>query len=133
VFLGEAYLFANRVVEAWAIAVEACATGRAIAYPIGVGQSLWLLGLISLRRREISEAATYLNEALEISMRISYRPGIARSHLYLARCAAGMGSREEAAAHLRESANLFAELKAPGFVRRAEQLATELGLSGDGV
>jgi tetratricopeptide (TPR) repeat protein len=90
------------------------------------------LGRIALARGSLSEAETYLNEALQIFHSLQARYDLGRTHLDLAAVAHAQGKKAEAATDLRHAHRLFSASRVPRYVERTEQLAKAFGVALSG-
>jgi class 3 adenylate cyclase/tetratricopeptide (TPR) repeat protein len=123
-FLAEVYLFSGRLIEARKLAGEALATTESVKFRYGSGMAQRALGRIARADGDLRGARAWFEEALESFHSIQAPFEVARTRLELA-LLAGSGS-EGAARQLGEARRIFAELKVPGYVERAERLAAEL-------
>jgi class 3 adenylate cyclase/tetratricopeptide (TPR) repeat protein len=123
-FLAEACLFSGRLpAEARKLAEEALATTQGVKFRYGSGMAQRALGRIA-QAGDREGARAWFEEALESFRSIQAPFEVARTRLDLA-LLAGSGS-EEAARQLGEARRIFAELRVPVYVERAERLAAEL-------
>jgi class 3 adenylate cyclase/tetratricopeptide (TPR) repeat protein len=123
-FLAEAYLLSGRPAEARQLAGEALATTEGVKFRYGSGMAQRALGRIARADGDPEGAKTWFEEALESFRSIQAPFEVARTRLELA-LLAGAGS-EEAARQLGEARRIFAELRVPRYVERADRLAGEL-------
>ena len=123
-YLAEARLLAGRPAEALELAREALAATEAVQFHYGSGMAQRTLGRIARATGDREAAATWLRKALETFRALEAPFEIARTRLDLT-LLAGAGS-DEAAGELGEARRLFAALKLPVYVERAERLAAEL-------
>jgi tetratricopeptide (TPR) repeat protein len=125
-FLADANLRSGRLDEARDFAHEALAVTEGVRFRYGSGLAQRVLGRIALADGQPEEATMWLQEALESFRSIRAPFEGARTRLELARVAgAGSGG---AAAQLGEARRIFKELRLPGYVERADRLATELAV-----
>ena len=129
-FLAEAYLRSGRADEARDYAYEALAVTEGVHFRYGSGIAQRALGRIARADGNPEEAETWLQEALESFQSIQAPFEVGRTRLELARLA-GAGS-EKAAAHLEAARRIFAELRLPGYMERAERLAGAASLERSG-
>ncbi|MEA2602772.1 MAG: hypothetical protein QOF89_3764 [Acidobacteriota bacterium] len=124
-FLAEAQLLSGLPVpRAEETAQEALSASESSNFPYGVGLAQRALGRIARKGSEREAAESWLRKALESFLSIQAPFEVARTRLDLA-LLAGAGS-EEAASQLGEARRLFAELRLPRYVEKAERLAGEL-------
>jgi class 3 adenylate cyclase/tetratricopeptide (TPR) repeat protein len=123
-FLAEAYLRSQRLDEARDFAVEALAVTEGVRFRYGSGMAQRALGRVALAAGDRETATATLLEALASFRSIQASFEVGRTRLELA-LASGAGS-ESAAQQLDEARRLFAELRLPAYVARAESLAEEL-------
>jgi class 3 adenylate cyclase/tetratricopeptide (TPR) repeat protein len=129
-FLAEAYLRSGRADEARDYAYEALAVTEGVHFRYGSGIAQRALGRIARADGNPEEAETWLQESLESFQSIQAPFEVGRTRLELARLA-GAGS-EKAAAHLEAARRIFAELRLPGYLERAERLAGAASLERSG-
>jgi hypothetical protein len=96
---------------------------------VGVGLAQRVLGRIAQTSGSLAEAESLFREALQTFVSIQARFEVSRTHLDLAALAHAAGNREAMTTHLTEAHALFRALQVPKYVARAEQCATEFGVS----
>ncbi|HVT18278.1 MAG TPA: adenylate/guanylate cyclase domain-containing protein [Thermoanaerobaculia bacterium] len=127
-FLAQAYLAAQRPVEAGLVARDALAAAEGVGFSYGTGLAQRVLGRIA-RTVGDPEAERWLRRALA-SFRAIHAPfEAARTQLDLALLACASGDGEEAAGLLGEACRQFAELRLPKHLEEAERLAADLRAS----
>jgi len=126
-FLAEALLRSGRLDEARDFAHEALAVTEGVRFRYGSGIAQRALGRIAQADGHREEAAVWLQEALESFRSIQAPFEAGRTRLDLARLA-GSGS-VQAAAELGEARRIFTALGLPGYVEKAERLASELAVA----
>ena len=102
---------------------------RDVKYWQGVGWAQRVLDRIAQAIGSLAEAESLLREALQTFVSIRARFGVGRTHLDLAALAHAAGDREATTTHLNKAHDLFRALQVPKYVARAEQCATEFGVS----
>ncbi len=126
--LGEAHLGIGQLERAFTLAEEGARQCRGVGYPYGLSWGLRALGRIALAQGTLSDAATYLAEALQTFNAIEARAEEGRTHLILAELARARNHRAGAASHLAEAVRLCDALALSTYRDRAEALAREWGV-----
>ena len=126
-FLAEACLRSGRADEARDYADEALAVTEGVHFRYGSGMAQRALARIAQAEEDAEGAETWHRAALESFQSIQALFEAGRTRLDLARVA-GPGS-EKAARHLGEARRIFSGLRLPGYVEKAERLATELAVA----
>jgi class 3 adenylate cyclase/tetratricopeptide (TPR) repeat protein len=127
--LGDAYRQRGEFDRAVALANQGIAITTRCGYLLGVGLGQRILGRIAIGRGALGEAEAALTEALRTFDSIESEFEIARTRLELAGVAFGRGRDATARSLLREAHRTFVAASVPAYVRRAEQLAAERGVS----
>ncbi len=123
-FLADAYRLSGRLDEARDFAHEALAVTEAVRFRYGSGMAQRALGRVTREDGDREAAEIWLREALDSFRSIRAPFEVGRTRLELARLA-GAGS-QAAATELGEARRIFAELRLPAYVERADRLAVEL-------
>ena len=129
-FLAEAYLRSGRLDEARDLALQALSTTEAVRFRYGSGMAQRALGHVAREDGDAEGAETWFRGALESFRSIQAAFEVGRTWLELAQLA-GAGS-EPAAASLDEARRIFAALRLPSYVARAERLAGAASLERSG-
>ncbi|HUF25835.1 MAG TPA: tetratricopeptide repeat protein [Gemmatimonadaceae bacterium] len=79
--------------------------------PIQLSYHLTTEAHLRLQQGEIDESLGLYHEAVELTRKAEFAPGLAQSLRFLGELLLGLGRRAEALPHLREAAGLFAQLK----------------------
>lgn len=124
-FLGQAYLLDGHLEKARELALQGLTITRESKFWWGVGDAQRVLGRIAMATGAVSEAAMYLQEALQTFGAIPARFEVGRTHLALAELAHAQGNREALGAHLDEARALFRALQVPKYIARTESLAEQ--------
>jgi tetratricopeptide (TPR) repeat protein len=109
IWLGEAYLLASRLDEAFTQAQRALEFSRAHQERGNEAYALRLLGEVHARRApaEVEDAETHYRQALTLSEKLGMRPLQAHCHRGLGTLYATTGQREQARAALATAVNLY--------------------------
>ena len=126
VFLGEAQLLHGDLATARTLVSSGLDITREASYPTGVAWAQRTLGRIALASGELSEAQAHLNDALQTFRSIEAHFEVARTCLVLAELAHRRGERETTAAQVSMAQRIFADLRVPCYVARAEALTARL-------
>jgi class 3 adenylate cyclase/tetratricopeptide (TPR) repeat protein len=126
-FLAEACLLAGRPDEAQDLARQALDITEAVRFRYGSGMAQRALGRVAWVAGDPEGAARWLEAALESFQAIQAPFEVGRTRLELA-LVSGPGS-EEAARQLGEARRIFAELRLPSYMEKAERLARELAVA----
>ena len=94
-----------------------------------VGLVQRVLGRVAYTHGQQAEAATHLQDALQVFAAIQARFEVGRTHLELVALTQALGQQAEAATHLRSAYALFTELRVPRYVESTVHLARELEVS----
>jgi tetratricopeptide (TPR) repeat protein len=128
-FLGEAYLRAGRPDAAREAALEALEVTRGVHFWYGIALAERAVGRVGLGTGDLDEADRRFAAAHAGFLALQMPFEVARTSLDLAAVAAARGEAGEAARALGEAHRTFAELRALNYVKKAERLAGEMGLS----
>ena len=127
--LGEALLAAGHLERAHAAATEALSIARAGGWLVAVGYAERATGRIALKEGRLDDAEAALEESLRTFATIEARAQVAHSRVALAELRAARGDKHGTATELRAAHALFAHMRAPRLVERAQRLAAELGVN----
>jgi tetratricopeptide (TPR) repeat protein len=127
--LGEAHLLRGQIAKARDLVLQGLEITRNVKYWHGIGWSQRALGRVAQASGSLTEAEMDLQEALQTFVSTQARFEVGRTHLDLAALAHAAGDQEATATHLTEAHALFRVLQVPKYVARAEQCATEFGIS----
>jgi class 3 adenylate cyclase/tetratricopeptide (TPR) repeat protein len=127
--LAEAYRCTQRLDQAQESAQQGLDIARAAHHGYGIGWAQRALGRAAQDRGLRTEAASYLQEALQtfVSIQMPFEAG--RSHLDLAAHIHAQGNQTSAAMHLTEAYGRFTALQVPRYVERTVQLASKFGVA----
>jgi len=128
-FLGEAYLLSDQISKGRTLVLQGLEITRDVKFWHGIGWAQRALGRIVQASGSFAEAESHLREALQTFVSIQARFEVGRTYLDLAALAHVTGDRVATATHLKEAHDLFRALQVPKYVARAEQCATEFGVS----
>jgi len=128
-YLGEAYLLSGQIDKARDLVLQGLEITNDVKFRHVAGWSQRALGRIAQASGSLMEAESHLREALQTFTSTQARFEVGRTYLTLAVLAHAMGDREAATTHLKDAHDLFRALQVPKYVARAEQCATEFGVS----
>ncbi|MFY9822005.1 MAG: adenylate/guanylate cyclase domain-containing protein, partial [Thermoanaerobaculia bacterium] len=128
-FLGEALLLSGRADEAREAALAAMKVTREVRFWYGIALAERAVGRIALAASDLAEAESRFVAARSSFLELQMPFEAARTDLDLVALAQARGLREEAGRVLSAAHWTFVELGVPRYVKRAEGLAGELGLS----
>ena len=127
-FLAEAFRAKGDLERALEYAGRALQIGTDAGIAVVRGWAQHSLGRISQGRNSLTEAADWLDLALETFGSIHSRYEMACTELDLAAVYHAQGRRRQAALHLRQARDIFVALAVPYHVRRTEALAARLAV-----
>lgn len=128
-FLSEAYRLSGQREKARELALQELAHARNLNNWFVVGLVQRVLGRVAYTHGQQAEAATHLQDALQVFAAIQARFEVGRTHLELVALTQALGQQAEAATHLRSAYALFTELRVPRYVESTVHLARELEVS----
>ena len=128
-FLAEAYRLTGQADAAREAARRALHVAMEARVHVAAGWARLVLGRIANDAGGHGEAEEHLRQALDTFASIHSRYEMARTRLDLAVALHGRGDAEGARTSLVEALDVFSKLDVPVYVRRAEALARDLGLS----
>jgi tetratricopeptide (TPR) repeat protein len=119
-YLGEAYVLADRIEDARGFA------GRTLTFARERGQrpyeawALWLLGEVTARRDPPDHAEGQYRDALALAQTLVMRPLVAHCHLSLGKLSHRTGQGEPARDHLTNAVTLYREMDMRFWLEQAE-------------
>jgi DNA-binding SARP family transcriptional activator len=119
-YLGDAYLRARRLDDAFGTAERVLALARSCEQPGREARALWLLGNVRRTRGEHAEAQTVYGQALALATALGMRPLVAHCHASLAVLSAQADRHAQADEHAALSTALYAEMEMPYWQRAME-------------
>jgi tetratricopeptide (TPR) repeat protein len=119
-YLGEAYLLADRLEDALAFIGRALPLARECGQRGYEAPSLRLLGEIAARRDPPEQARGHYRDALALAEELGMRPLIAHCHLGLGKLYQQTRVRKRASEHLTAAATMYRELDMPFWLQKAE-------------
>jgi class 3 adenylate cyclase/tetratricopeptide (TPR) repeat protein len=127
-FVGEAYLRAERLVDASAAATRALELSQQRAERGTEAQALELLGRIAVASTppEVDAARAYYEQALQVAAGLGMRPLMAHCHLGLGKLYRRTGKREQAREHLTTATTMYREMGMTYWLEKAEAEMAEL-------
>jgi len=127
--LSEALCVDGQIEKARELALQGLGIGRDAGFGYAIGISQRALGRIAQARGALTEAESFLNEALQTFGSMQARLEAGLTHLALAELTHTRANREAVASHLKEAHRQLTVLRVPKQVERTEQLARKFGLS----
>jgi tetratricopeptide (TPR) repeat protein len=126
VYLGEAYVLADRLEDALEVA------GRALTFARERGQrgyeawALRLLGEVTARRDPPDRAAGYYCDALALAEELGMRPLVAHCHLGLGKLDRRTDKREQAREHLATTTTMYRDMGMTYWLEKAKAEMQEI-------
>jgi hypothetical protein len=126
--LGYAYVRAGRVADGLATGQQARTVARDRGERLHEAHALWLLGEATAAepRPDLSRAAGYYGEALDLATHLGTRPLIAHCHVGLGRLEARTAEREQARQHLTDAMATYQALDMSYWLPETERLLQQL-------
>jgi hypothetical protein len=115
-YLGEAYILADRLEDALALVGRALPLARECGQRGYEAPSLRLLGEIAARRDPPEQADGHYRDALALAEKLGFRPLIAHCHLSLGKLYRRTGARE----HIATATTMYREMNMPFWLEQAE-------------
>jgi tetratricopeptide (TPR) repeat protein len=119
-YLGEAYVLADRIEDGLAVAGRALLLARERGQRNDEARALRLLGGVTARRDSPEQATPHYREALALAETLGMRPLVAHCHLGLGRLYRRTGAAAQAQEHLTTAATLYRELDMPLWREQAD-------------
>ena len=120
-YLGEAYVLADRLEDALALAGRAlspCSRGRSDAHY--EASALRLLGEVTAHRDPSEHADGHYRDALALAEELGMRPLVAHCHLGLGKLYRRTGKRQEAQEHLTTATTMYREMDMRFWLEQAD-------------
>ena len=120
VYLGEAYVLADRLEDALEVAGRALTLARERGLRGNIAQALRLLGELTARRDPPEKADAHYCDALALADELGMRPLVAHCHLGLGKLYRRTRKRQEALEHLTTATKMYREMDMRFWLERAE-------------
>jgi tetratricopeptide (TPR) repeat protein len=130
VYLGEAYVLADRAEDALALAGRALILARDRGQRGHEAAALRLLGEITARRDPPEHADGHYRDALALAEELGMRPLVAHCHLGLDKLYRRMGTREQAQEHLATATTLYRDMGMTYWLEQAEAAVAGTRVTG---
>ncbi|MFL6193861.1 MAG: adenylate/guanylate cyclase domain-containing protein [Thermoanaerobaculia bacterium] len=127
-FLAEAQLHTGQLAEAEDSARRALAVTLEVRFGYGAGLARRSLGRVLRVRRDLAQARTYLQGAVDDFLNLQVPFEVARTRLDLAELAHAEGDLAGAAELLDQVRNAFEDLKVPRYLEQASRIAERLAI-----
>jgi tetratricopeptide (TPR) repeat protein len=126
IYLGEAYVLADRLEDALELAGRALTLAREGGQRPVEAWALRLLGEVAARRDPPEHAEGHYRDALALAEALEMRPLVAHHHLGLGKLYRRTGKREEAREHLTTATTMYREMDMRFWLEQAEAEMREL-------
>ena len=128
-YLAEAYAESGRLDRAQGVGEEGLAAARAAEFRYGVALSQRAIGVVALKKGDLTAADTWLRQALETFTSLGTPFEIGRTWLRLAQAALAGQDRGGAQAALKTAGEIFERLYVPKYLEQTQRLAADNGLA----